>query len=177
MPLEHREGFKCNSRRRARWRQEQWAVRTRERKIAREKEIHMQFQGSRMIQRLVLILLLSLAGAPAALPQTAWVSTATKAFPVQYLSNASLIGPLDSSTPMHIVVGLQEQNAQQVQPTLRRMITAGDPLYGTSLTVQQFVAQFGPTPAQVQAVESYLAANGFTNIAVADNQLLVEADG
>jgi xanthomonalisin len=106
-----------------------------------------------------------------------WTSTATKAYPVQNLSNATLVGPVAASSPLHIVVGLKEQNADQVQPTLRRMLTPGDPLYGTSLTLQQFVAQFGPTPAQVQAVQTYLAGHGFSNITVADNQLLVEADG
>lgn len=114
---------------------------------------------------------------PVAQAQSAWVSTATKAYPTQYLHDATLIGPLASSAALHIVVGLQEQNANLVQPTLKRMITPGDPLYGTTLTVQQFVAQFGPSGTQVQAVQNYLAANGFTNIAVADNQLLVEADG
>jgi subtilase family serine protease len=74
-------------------------------------------------------------------------------------------------------VGLKEQNADKVQPTLLRMLTPGDPLYGTSLTVQQFVAQFGATPAQVQAVQNYLASHGFSNITVADNQVLIEADG
>jgi subtilase family serine protease len=78
---------------------------------------------------------------------------------------------------LHIVLGLKEQNADQVQPTLLRMLTPGDPLYGTSLTLQQFVAQFGATPVHVQAVQSYLAEQGFSNITVADNQLLVEADG
>jgi pseudomonalisin len=106
-----------------------------------------------------------------------WVSTATKAYPVQNVSNVTLIGALAPSTSVHIVVGLQEQNANQVQPTLKRMLTPGDSLYGTSLSVQQFVQQFGPTAAQVQAVESYLTSNGFTNVTVADNQLLVEADG
>jgi subtilase family serine protease len=125
----------------------------------------------------ILALLLCLTVSSAAFAQTAWVSTATKAYPVQYLSNATLLGPLDPSTSLHIVVGLQEQNADQVQPTLLRMITLGDPLYGTSLTVQQFVAQFGPTPAQVQAVQTYLSGNGLANITVADNQLLIEADG
>src|SRR4029077_15302900 len=86
-------------------------------------------------------------------------------------------GPLDPSTPLHIVVGLQVQNANLIQPTLQRMLTLGDPLYGTSLTVQQFIAQFGPAPAQVQAVQNYLSGSGFANITVADNQLLVEADG
>src|SRR5260370_23855503 len=106
-----------------------------------------------------------------------WTSTATKAYPVQNLTNATLIGPLAASTPLHVVVGLQEQNADQIQPTLRRMLTPGDPLYGASLTVPQFIAQFGPMPTQVQAVQNYLSGNGFANITVADNQLLIEADG
>ena len=84
-----------------------------------------------------------------------WAATATKAYPVQYLQNAAPIGSLAAATPMHIVVGLQEQNANQVQPTLRAMLTPGNPLYGSSLTVQQFAAQFGATTAQVQACLLY----------------------
>ena len=106
-----------------------------------------------------------------------WVSTATQAYPVEYLQNAIANGSLAPSTPIHIVVGLQQQNADQVQPTLKQMLTPGDPLYGTSLTVQQFVEQFGATAAQVQAVENYLSAAGFRNVTAAANQLLVEADG
>ena len=78
---------------------------------------------------------------------------------------------------MHVVVGLEEQNADQVQPTLRAMLTPGNSLYGTSLTVAQFVTKFGATTAQVNAVKSYLSDAGFTNVTAADNQLLVEADG
>ncbi|HXO64022.1 MAG TPA: S53 family peptidase [Steroidobacteraceae bacterium] len=106
-----------------------------------------------------------------------WAATATQAYPVQYLQNAVAVGSLEPSTAMHLVVGLQEQNADQVQSILRRMLTPGDPLYGTTYTLQQFVAQFGPTTAQLQAVESYLTTAGFTNVTVADNQLLIEADG
>jgi pseudomonalisin len=106
-----------------------------------------------------------------------WISTATQAYPVQYLPNAVAIGSLAPSTAMHIVVGLQEQDASQIQPTLRAMLTPGNPLFGNPLTVQQFVAQFGATTAQVQAVENYLSSAGFTNVTVADNQLLIEADG
>jgi pseudomonalisin len=106
-----------------------------------------------------------------------WASTATQAYPAQYLQNATTIGSLPASTAMHIVVGLQEQNADQVQPTLLQMLTPGNALYGTSYSVQQFAAQFGATAAQVQAVQNYLSSNGFTNITPADNRLLVEADG
>src|SRR5260370_12883080 len=104
-----------------------------------------------------------------------WVSTGTKAIGPS-LQNATQLGLLPATTPLHIVVGLKMQNADQVQPTLKRMLTPGDALYGTSLTVDQFVAQFGATGAQVQAVQSYLASFGFSNIQVEPNQLMVQAD-
>jgi subtilase family serine protease len=115
---------------------------------------------------------LSLALTTAA--QAQWVSTATQ---VPYLKNAVLLGSVPSTMPMHIVVGLQIRNADQVQPTLRRMLTPNDPLYGTSYTVEQYVQEFAPTSAQVQAVENYLSKFGFTNLTVEDNRLLIQADG
>jgi pseudomonalisin len=112
---------------------------------------------------------------PAANAQT-WASTATKAL-TPVLSNAKEVGPLAPSTPLHIVVGMKVRNPEQIQPMLKRMLTPGDPLYGTSLSVSQFVDQYAPTSAQVQAVESYLSSYGFKNLALADNSLLIEADG
>src|SRR5579872_761144 len=105
-----------------------------------------------------------------------WVSTGTKALGPS-LKNAIQLDPLPAATPLHITVGLKMQNAGQVQPTLKRMLTPGDPLYGTSLTVDQFVAQFGATSSQVQAVQNYLMGFGFSNIQVEPNQLMIQADG
>lgn len=104
----------------------------------------------------------------------AWVSTSTKAL---QLNKATVIGSLEPSTSLHIVVGLQERNTSLVQPTLKRMLTPGDPLYGTPLTVDQFIAQFAPTSTQVQAVKTYLSEAGFKNISVTTNQMLIEATG
>lgn len=118
---------------------------------------------------------LSLLLLPAVHAQS-WVSTATKALGPS-LKSATQLSPLPAATPLHLAVGLQMQNANQVQPMLKRMLTPGDPLYGTSLTLDQFVAQFAPAAAQVQAVESYLASFGFSNIQVEPNQLIVQADG
>ena len=128
----------------------------------------------RCVQTILAFVLLLTCVAPNAGAQT-WASTATKAYPVQFLQNATLVGPLAASTSIHVVVGLQTQNANQIQPTLLAMLTPGNPLYGTSLTLQQFVTQFGATSAQVQAVENYLTSMGFTNITIADNQLLIDA--
>jgi pseudomonalisin len=109
-------------------------------------------------------------------PAQTWVSTSTKAV-APVLNNATPVGALASSTPMHIVVGMKVRNPEQIQPTLRRMLTPGDPLYGTSFTVDQFVQQFAPSSAQVTAVENYLSSYGFKNIALSENSLLIEADG
>jgi len=73
-----------------------------------------------------------------------WASTSTQVFSAP---NATHTGSVDPTTPMHIAVALQMQNSDQVQPMLKRMITSGDPLYGTSLTVAQFAQQFGATSA------------------------------
>ena len=105
-----------------------------------------------------------------------WVSTATKAL-VPTLNNGHEVGALPSSTPLHFVVGLKVQNGAEIQPTLRRMLTPSDPLYGTSLTVDQFVEHYTPTAAQLEAVENYLTSFGFKNLAVAENRLVIEADG
>jgi pseudomonalisin len=121
-------------------------------------------------------LVLILCGSSSVWAQS-WAATATKAYPVQYLKGAVLGGALAGSTQMHIVVGLQMRNASQVQPTLRAMLTPGNSLYGTSLTVAQFVSEFGPTSAQLTAVQNYLTNEGFTSVTPAANNLLVEANG
>lgn len=119
------------------------------------------------------IAILTTALLPVAFAQS-WTPTATKALT---LNNATLLGPADPSTPLHIVVGLKLQNASQIPQTLQAMATPGNSLYGTSLTVAQFNAQFAPSSAQVQAVENYLTSTGFTNVAGEPNNLMVEADG
>jgi len=130
--------------------------------------------STKHVGALVVLALLIVCVSPNASAQN-WASTATKAFPVRYLTNATLVGPLADATSMHVVLGLQARNANQIQPTLKAMLTPGNSLNGTSLTLQQFVTQFGATSAQVQAVKDYLSGMGFTDITVADNQLLIDA--
>jgi pseudomonalisin len=131
------------------------------------------FLYSVVLPVVVLSLFASWPGAEA----QSWVSTATKAFPIQNVSGATLVGAVPSTTSIHIAVGLQEQNASQVQTILKRMITPGDSLYGTSYSLDQFVAEFGATSAQVSAVTGYLSSFGFQNVTADPNNLVVEADG
>jgi hypothetical protein len=58
----------------------------------------------------------------------------------------------------HIAVSLLEQNAGQIQPTLKRVITPGDPLYGTFFTLLQSWPGSGRLLRRLQAVQKLPAA-------------------
>jgi subtilase family serine protease len=115
--------------------------------------------------------------APLARAQSSsWVSTATRAVgPV--LVNATPIGLLDSSTPIHVAVALRLRNQNALVQYVRAANDPSSQLFGNRLTADQFVAGYGPTNSQVQAVVSYLTANGFANIQAEPNNLFVTADG
>jgi pseudomonalisin len=106
-----------------------------------------------------------------------WVATATQAVQLENLPGASIIGALSPQTPMHIVVGLKMQNQSGLQQLVQAESTPGNPLYGTAITPDQFLASYAPSSSQVQAVTSYLESFGFTNISAEPNNLLISADG
>ena len=105
-----------------------------------------------------------------------WVSTATKAVGPQ-LIGAAPQGLLAPSTPLHIVVGLKLRNQSSLVQFVQAANDSASPFFGSTLTVDQFVASYAPTTAQVASVVNYLMANGFTNIQVEPNNLMVTADG
>jgi pseudomonalisin len=105
-----------------------------------------------------------------------WSSTATQGLG-NVLSNATPLGLAAPNSPMHVAVALQLNNKQALQQYIQAINTPGSALFGSSLTPDQFVANYAPTTAQVQSVTSYLSANGFSNVQVEPNNLFVTADG
>jgi pseudomonalisin len=105
-----------------------------------------------------------------------WFSTSTKDL-TPLLSNATLIGSLPGWTPMRIAVGLAVPDPKALDQYIRAINDPHNSLYGSSLTPDQFVATYGPSSTQVEAVVNYLSANGFSNIQAAQNHLLVTANG
>lgn len=105
---------------------------------------------------------------------TTWSATATQAF---NLTNATDLGALPASTPIQIVVGLKLQNQQGLNTYIQDISTPGNADFGQSLTPAEFTATYGPTSDQVTAVTNYLTSQGFTNISVSSNNLLITADG
>jgi pseudomonalisin len=103
-----------------------------------------------------------------------WAPTATQAIS---LVNAVSLGSLPASTPVHFGVALQLRNRDSLVQLVRNMDDPASLLYGTELEPSQFVSTYGPTTDQVNAVVNYLKSQGFSNVQVESNNLIVQADG
>ncbi|MGN6322888.1 MAG: protease pro-enzyme activation domain-containing protein [Dyella sp.] len=137
-----------------------------------------------------LVLPLALSLCMTAQAQDAWVATRTHAglqgagshsFTLAMthhpLVQASQIAPLELSKPLHVSVSLNLRNVTELETLLKDLYDRHSPHYQQFLTPEQFKARFAPTDDQVKAVVVHLTANGFRNIEVAPNNMLVSADG
>jgi pseudomonalisin len=95
-----------------------------------------------------------------------WAATATRGATIPGAADKGALAP---TTPLTVRVGLNLRNVDQLATALAQ------PRKGAAMTPQQFAAQYGPAPADVQAVVSYLQAQGFSNITTGAQ--LVSADG
>jgi pseudomonalisin len=105
-----------------------------------------------------------------------WTSTATKGLGSR-LTSATPIGALADSTPLYIAIALRLNNRSALESYVAAIQNPSSPLYGSSLTVDQFVAAYAPAGAQVQQLSAYLSGAGLTNVQVEPNNLFVTADG
>lgn len=101
-----------------------------------------------------------------------WVATMTDGLVLQ---QATDLGPIAGSTPLHIVVGMHG-NLAGAEAYAAQVYTPGSSLYHHFLTPSKFTAMFSPTRTQVNAVANYLSSNGMQNIYIHPNRALVEAD-
>jgi len=104
-----------------------------------------------------------------------WVATRTQAHPLALLAAAK--DAMKSGEPVHVVVSLKLRNEDALDDFLAFQKVPGSPEFGGTMTPENFVSHFSPTQAQAQAVADHLTASGFTNVTIAPNRLLVEADG
>jgi len=105
-----------------------------------------------------------------------WTSTATKGLGSS-LTNATPVGVLPASTALHIAVALRLNNRSGLESYAAAIQDPSNSLFGSALTVDQFVATYAPTSAQVHQVSAYLSGLGLTNIQTEPNNLFVTADG
>jgi PKD repeat protein len=117
----------------------------------------------------VLVLSCMIASVVPALAQS-WVTVAVTTPLVKSTVSTT---PAPANQPLNIVVGLKLQNISSLQSVLTGLRGG----HGTPLTHSAFVSQYSPTASQVQPVVDYLTSQGFTNIHVTDDNLLVSAQG
>jgi subtilase family serine protease len=88
-------------------------------------------------------------------------------------ADAHTVSAPAASTPMHITVTLQSQDAAGLAAFASEVSTPGSPLYRDYITPAEFAQRFGATPDAVQAVESSLQAHGLAPGPVSANSLSI----
>jgi xanthomonalisin len=102
----------------------------------------------------------------------AWVATTTKAHDPMA---AVHVAPLRAGEQVNVVVSLKLRNKAELDTLTAQLMSGAAGVH--PLSSAEFMAKHAPTATQAQAVVAYLRAQGFTNIDVAPNNLLVSATG
>jgi len=114
--------------------------------------------------------------ASAAHAKSSWVSTDTRTSSLG-LETASHLGALTNGETLHIAVGLQLHDRAGLDAFNAELTRPGSPAFGAILSSEQFMERHAPSEAEAQAVADYLTRQGFVNVEIAENRLLVSADG
>ena len=131
---------------------------------------------SKMFFKIVLGLL-ALAGA--SWPLAAAV-TGAKLLPGHVPAVVSQLSPvsrLSADTNLYLSIGLPLRNREVLTNLLQQIYDPASTNYHHYLTPAEFTAQFGPTPAEYQAVVDFAAANGLTVAQTHPNRVLVSVTG
>ena len=131
-----------------------------------------------------IILALAANAALAATTPVMWADTATKAFvKPAAVSNGKVLAAttaqaeLSAGEATHIVVSLKLRNTDDMKRATADIYNKKSPRFHHFVDHAGFMALYAPTQKQVDSVVAYLQKNGFVNIEVAPNNLLISADG
>lgn len=115
--------------------------------------------------------------AASASPASGWAATQTHA--VALHAQDKVVGIAAADQPLHIAVALKLRDRDQLNAFIaaRRQLAATGAQLGAAMTTQEFLDRHAPTADRAQAVADYLTQEGFTNVQVEPNRLLVTADG
>lgn len=103
-----------------------------------------------------------------------WVSTRTHALDT---SAARFKGYAADQELISITIPLKLRNKDVLESFTRELFNPNSLSYHQWMSREDVIDRFAPTVQQAQSVVDYLTQNGFTNIHVAPNRLLVTADG
>jgi len=127
---------------------------------------------------LVAVLSAGVGTATAGASSGGWVPTHTRALTkIVSAPTTTELGPLAAATPMRIDVVLPVRRKGALTARVLAEANPSNAAYEHYMTARQFRAQFSPTEATVSAVTGYLESQGFTQVSVDANGLMVTADG
>jgi uncharacterized repeat protein (TIGR01451 family) len=86
------------------------------------------------------------------------------------------LGALPSDKRLKLAVGLPLRNGAALKTLLEDLYNPQSSAYHQYLSVEQFTAQFGPSPEDYQAVTAFLADHGFRITATFANRLLIDVE-
>lgn len=89
------------------------------------------------------------------------------------LAKATKMGPHAADSVINLTFGLRLRNVPELKQFLRNVQNPQSAVYHQFLTPAEFTAEYGPTQAQVNAVEQYLHQAGIGVTSVSRNRLLV----
>ncbi|MBV8067766.1 MAG: S8/S53 family peptidase [Candidatus Eremiobacteraeota bacterium] len=98
-----------------------------------------------------------------------WAATATKAIPFKQFPSAGV----SDKTQLHVVVGLRLRDGDGARQLVRNQRTPGNASFHQWLTPEQFTAMFSPSRGEAAAVANYLKEQGFTQVSIEPNNLIV----
>lgn len=84
--------------------------------------------------------------------------------------------PIDDGTSVHVALMMQLNNRAELESIVAQNHESGASAKAAALSHEQ-ITRYTPSAQQVATVTDYLKKKGFTNIKVADNNMIVEADG
>lgn len=87
------------------------------------------------------------------------------------------VGRTDPKTPIEVVVGLGWERPQELESLVRDLANPQSARFGHFLSPEQFATRFAPSEETLDAVASFLAANGMQVTAASPSRTLVTARG
>jgi len=119
-----------------------------------------------------------LGGATLGASATPASALATVAHPTVLSRGDVVMGALPVNQPMHVVIALKLRNKDALDAFVSTtMKNQAKGVHTPSMTSEQVLANHAPTQQQAQTVANYLNNMGFTNVRIAENRMLVTADG
>ncbi|WIG60296.1 MAG: peptidase S8 and S53, subtilisin, kexin, sedolisin [Ktedonobacterales bacterium] len=94
-----------------------------------------------------------------------------------WVSKAQNLGATDATETLTLTVWLRLHNEGQLQQQLHDMYTPGSGSYHQFVSQSQFNANYSPTSQELNSVENFLSAHGFTVLGAAENNFYVKVSG